>query len=209
MRQINQSNKRIPTSIDYSFIEKHYNVFFSKSIGFKLVNGFDIIIHDGPPYANGSLHIGNLLNKILKDIVCRNYIMQGKKVCFIHGWDCHGLPIEQRVRSQYDNEFKNDEDFFNKCEDYVHNQISSQREKIKKYLVHISSDSTETKSEDIDKDSNQKTGYTFGYYKTIDNSYRSVVIDSLFSLNRDGRIKKLFVLIIILFKKIQILLFLS
>lgn len=51
-------------------------------------------LHDGPPYANGPLHIGHALNKITKDIICRYQVGQGKKVSYIPGWDCHGLPIE-------------------------------------------------------------------------------------------------------------------
>lgn len=51
-------------------------------------------LHDGPPYANGPLHIGHALNKITKDLICRSEVSQGKKVSFIPGWDCHGLPIE-------------------------------------------------------------------------------------------------------------------
>lgn len=51
-------------------------------------------LHDGPPYANGPLHIGHALNKITKDIICRFEVAQGKKVSYIPGWDCHGLPIE-------------------------------------------------------------------------------------------------------------------
>jgi isoleucyl-tRNA synthetase len=51
-------------------------------------------LHDGPPYANGPLHIGHALNKITKDIICRHELGQGKKVNYIPGWDCHGLPIE-------------------------------------------------------------------------------------------------------------------
>ncbi|RDL31165.1 uncharacterized protein BP5553_09954 [Venustampulla echinocandica] len=52
------------------------------------------ILHDGPPYANGSLHIGHALNKILKDIVCRVKLQEGHRVVYVPGWDCHGLPIE-------------------------------------------------------------------------------------------------------------------
>lgn len=52
------------------------------------------ILHDGPPYANGPLHIGHALNKITKDLICRFQIGQGKKVNYVPGWDCHGLPIE-------------------------------------------------------------------------------------------------------------------
>ncbi|KAI6247159.1 Isoleucine--tRNA ligase, mitochondrial [Erysiphe necator] len=52
------------------------------------------LLNDGPPYANGDLHIGHALNKILKDIICRRRVQQGKKVIYVPGWDCHGLPIE-------------------------------------------------------------------------------------------------------------------
>ena len=55
------------------------------------------LLHDGPPYANGSIHMGHLLNKVLKDIVVRNRTMAGYEVPFVPGWDCHGLPIEHKV----------------------------------------------------------------------------------------------------------------
>ena len=55
------------------------------------------ILNDGPPYANGSLHIGHALNKVLKDIICRFQLLQGKQVEYIPGWDCHGLPIELKA----------------------------------------------------------------------------------------------------------------
>ena len=55
------------------------------------------VLHDGPPYANGSLHVGHALNKILKDIINKYHLLQGRKVRFVPGWDCHGLPIELKV----------------------------------------------------------------------------------------------------------------
>lgn len=55
------------------------------------------ILHDGPPYANGDLHVGHALNKILKDMICRVQVGQGKRVQYIPGWDCHGLPIELKA----------------------------------------------------------------------------------------------------------------
>ncbi|CAG8441470.1 17098_t:CDS:10 [Dentiscutata heterogama] len=61
------------------------------------------ILHDGPPYANGNLHIGHVLNKILKDIINRYKILKGHKVAFIPGWDCHGLPIELKALSELKN----------------------------------------------------------------------------------------------------------
>ena len=58
-------------------------------------------LHDGPPYANGSLHIGHALNKILKDMVVRSQQMMGKDARYIPGWDCHGLPIEWKIEEKY------------------------------------------------------------------------------------------------------------
>lgn len=57
-------------------------------------------LHDGPPYANGELHVGHALNKILKDITCRFQLSQGRRVDWVPGWDCHGLPIEQKALQQ-------------------------------------------------------------------------------------------------------------
>ena len=59
------------------------------------------ILHDGPPYANGHLHIGHALNKILKDVINRAQRMAGRDANYIPGWDCHGLPIEWKVEEQY------------------------------------------------------------------------------------------------------------
>jgi len=59
------------------------------------------ILHDGPPYANGHLHIGHALNKILKDMVTRSKQMMGKDSNYVPGWDCHGLPIEWKIEEQY------------------------------------------------------------------------------------------------------------
>ncbi|MBP7253156.1 MAG: isoleucine--tRNA ligase [Alphaproteobacteria bacterium] len=58
-------------------------------------------LHDGPPYANGNIHIGHALNKILKDIINRTYMLLGHDVAYIPGWDCHGLPIEWKIEEQY------------------------------------------------------------------------------------------------------------
>ena len=54
-------------------------------------------LHDGPPFANGDAHVGHALNMVLKDIVLKSRSMTGKKVPFVPGWDCHGLPIEHQV----------------------------------------------------------------------------------------------------------------
>ena len=59
------------------------------------------ILHDGPPYANGNIHIGTALNKILKDVVNRARQMGGYDADYIPGWDCHGLPIEWKIEEEY------------------------------------------------------------------------------------------------------------
>ncbi|MCA8932556.1 MAG: class I tRNA ligase family protein, partial [Rhodospirillaceae bacterium] len=59
------------------------------------------VLHDGPPYANGHIHIGTALNKILKDIVVRSYQMLGRDSVYVPGWDCHGLPIEWKIEEEY------------------------------------------------------------------------------------------------------------
>src|SRR5271155_4474720 len=59
------------------------------------------ILHDGPPYANGNIHIGHALNKILKDVINRSRQMAGYDAHYIPGWDCHGLPIEWQIEEAY------------------------------------------------------------------------------------------------------------
>lgn len=59
----------------------------------------EFVLHDGPPYANGDLHMGHAINKILKDIILRQNIINGRRVHYRPGWDCHGLPIELKAMS--------------------------------------------------------------------------------------------------------------
>ena len=65
------------------------------------------VLHDGPPYANGHIHMGTALNKILKDIIIRFHQMNGKDSIYVPGWDCHGLPIEWKIEEQYKKKKKN------------------------------------------------------------------------------------------------------
>ncbi|KAH7104986.1 isoleucyl-tRNA synthetase [Auriculariales sp. MPI-PUGE-AT-0066] len=64
------------------------------------VHGEEFVLHDGPPYANGSLHMGHALNKILKDFILRFQLLNGKRIEYIAGWDCHGLPIENKALAE-------------------------------------------------------------------------------------------------------------
>jgi isoleucyl-tRNA synthetase len=59
------------------------------------------ILHDGPPYANGDIHMGHAMNKVLKDMVVRSQTLLGKDAPYVPGWDCHGLPIEWKVEEEY------------------------------------------------------------------------------------------------------------
>ena len=65
------------------------------------------VLHDGPPYANGHIHMGTALNKILKDVIVRTQQMAGKDSIYVPGWDCHGLPIEWKIEEEYRKKGKN------------------------------------------------------------------------------------------------------
>ena len=85
------------------------------------------VLHDGPPYANGNIHIGHAMNKILKDFVNRYKMMSGYDITFIPGWDTHGLPIEQAVtNSGVDRKSMSKSDFRTLCEKYAYEQIAKQ-----------------------------------------------------------------------------------
>ena len=82
------------------------------------------ILHDGPPYANGHIHMGTALNKILKDMITRFHQMDGKDSIYVPGWDCHGLPIEWKIEEKYKKEKKNKDDvpikdFRKECRDFA------------------------------------------------------------------------------------------
>ena len=86
------------------------------------------ILHDGPPYANGHIHMGTALNKILKDIIIRFHQMTGKDSVYVPGWDCHGLPIEWKIEEQYKKKKKNKDevpikDFRQECREFAKNWI--------------------------------------------------------------------------------------
>ena len=98
------------------------------------------VLHDGPPYANGHLHIGHALNKILKDIVTRSRQMQGFDSNYVPGWDCHGLPIEWKIEEQYREKGKNKDDvpindFRKECRAFAAHWIDVQREEFKRLGV--------------------------------------------------------------------------
>jgi len=100
------------------------------------------ILHDGPPYANGDIHIGHAVNKILKDFIVRGALLSGHRSPYVPGWDCHGLPIELQVEKKIGKlgqKHAPDADpgvdartFRQHCRDYARLQIDRQREDFKR-----------------------------------------------------------------------------
>src|SRR3989338_5854525 len=88
------------------------------------------ILHDGPPYANGAIHLGHALNKTLKDIVVKAKTLSGLDAPYVPGWDCHGLPIELNVEKKLGKvgEKIDAETFRKACRDYADSQIDIQRQ---------------------------------------------------------------------------------
>ena len=98
------------------------------------------ILHDGPPYANGHLHIGHALNKILKDLINRSQQMLGKDANYVPGWDCHGLPIEWKIEEQYrakqqDKDAVPINEFRHECREFAEHWIDVQRDEFKRLGV--------------------------------------------------------------------------
>src|SRR5262245_53162820 len=98
------------------------------------------ILHDGPPYANGNIHIGHALNKILKDVVTRSWQMLGYDSNYVPGWDCHGLPIEWKIEEEYRAKGRNKDavpvvEFRRECRAFAAHWIDVQREEFKRLGV--------------------------------------------------------------------------
>ena len=95
------------------------------------------VLHDGPPYANGNIHIGHALNKILKDVIVRSQQMMGKDAAYVPGWDCHGLPIEWKIEEKYRKKGKNKDEvppleFRRECREFAQHWVDVQREEFKR-----------------------------------------------------------------------------
>ena len=98
------------------------------------------ILHDGPPYANGAIHIGHALNKILKDVVNRSQQMLGKDANYVPGWDCHGLPIEWKIEEKYRAAGKDKDavpivEFRRECREFAQYWVDEQRKEFKRLGV--------------------------------------------------------------------------
>ncbi|KPU28294.1 isoleucine--tRNA ligase [Caloranaerobacter sp. TR13] len=124
--------KREPNILEKWYEEDIYNKSLEKNKGNK-----SFILHDGPPYANGDIHLGHTLNKILKDIIIRYKTLRGFYAPYIPGWDTHGLPIELRAIKELGLSVKevSPVEFRNKCRDYALSQVEKQKEQFKRLGV--------------------------------------------------------------------------
>ena len=98
------------------------------------------VLHDGPPYANGNLHIGHALNKILKDVINRSQQMLGKDANYVPGWDCHGLPIEWKIEEEYRAKKMNKDEvpiveFRRQCREFAEHWIGVQKTEFRRLGV--------------------------------------------------------------------------
>ena len=127
--------------------------------------------HDGPPYANGPIHLGTSINKTLKDIACKSRLLSGYNISFVPGWDCHGLPIELNVeqKSGKPNKDISAKDFRAKCRDYANQQIAIQKKDFKRLGVLA--------------DWNNP-------YKTMDFSFEAGIIRALSEIVKSGHLVK-------------------
>jgi len=134
-------------------------------------DGPPFVLHDGPPYANGNIHLGTAMNKILKDFIIKTKNLQGFGVPYIPGWDCHGLPIEIKVDQELGSRKK-------------HMSIIEFREKCKKYAI---------KYVDIQRNQFKRLGVLGDWenpYLTIDHDYESEVLKHLSAFFSSGNIYK-------------------
>lgn len=127
------------------------------------------ILHDGPPYANGALHCGHALNKILKDIVVKSKTLSGYDAPYVPGWDCHGLPIELNVEKKYGKAGQklSHSDFRQKCRDYANSQIILQRNQFMRFGV---------------------LGDWFKHYATMNYEYEANIIRALGEIIKAGHL---------------------
>ena len=121
-------NKKEPVMLEKWEQDNLYQLLLEKNKG-----GKEYMLHDGPPYANGDMHCGHMLNRILKDIAIRFKAMQGYYTPFIPGWDTHGLPIENAVtKSGVNRKAISPIEFRLKCEEYAKKQVERQMAQVKR-----------------------------------------------------------------------------
>jgi len=130
------------------------------------------LLHDGPPYANGDIHLGHSVNKVLKDITIKSKTLQGLDSPFIPGWDCHGLPIELNVEKKHGKNselVKNNESFQKACKEYAESQINNQLDDFKRLGV---------------------LGDWENSYKSLDPTFEADIVRSLGIIYNEGHLEK-------------------
>ena len=130
------------------------------------------LLHDGPPYANGAIHLGHSVNKILKDITIKSKTLHGLDSPFIPGWDCHGLPIELNVEKKHGKNselVKNKEAFQKACKEYAESQINKQLDDFKRLGV---------------------LGDWENSYKSLDPKFEADIVRSLGIIYKEGHLEK-------------------
>ena len=123
-----------------SILEKWQTEEIYKKLRETSLNKEKFILHDGPPYANGHLHMGHALNKVLKDIIVKYQQLLNKNSIYVPGWDCHGLPIEWKIEEEYRAKKKNKDDvpvleFRKQCRDFANNWIDIQKKEFQRLGV--------------------------------------------------------------------------
>ncbi len=130
------------------------------------------LLHDGPPYANGDIHLGHSLNKILKDITIKYKTLSGFDAPYVPGWDCHGLPIELNVEKKHGKNselVKNKESFQKACKEYAETQINKQLDDFKRLGVF---------------------GDWENSYKSLDPKFEADIVRSLGIIYKEGHLEK-------------------
>ncbi|MDD4773096.1 MAG: isoleucine--tRNA ligase [Eubacteriales bacterium] len=124
--------QREPDILKMWYDDKIYELLLEKNEGKPL-----FVLHDGPPYANGNIHIGTSLNKILKDFIVKYKNMTGYKSPYVPGWDCHGLPTESAIikQTKIDRSKLSIPEFRDKCRDFASKYVDIQREQFKRLGV--------------------------------------------------------------------------
>ena len=116
-----------------ALVEKWKNENLYEEMNLNRKDAKEFVLHDGPPYANGNMHCGHMLNRILKDFVVRYKNMHGYKTPMVFGWDTHGLPIENQVtKSGVNRKTTPIVEFRQKCEEYAWKQVNNQKEQIRR-----------------------------------------------------------------------------
>ncbi len=122
------------------FVQYWDRINLYKKLRARTKNKEKFILHDGPPYANGNIHMGTALNKILKDIITKFHQMDGKDSVYVPGWDCHGLPIEWKIEEQYKKNKKNKNEvpiteFRKECREFANKWIKVHKDQFKRLGV--------------------------------------------------------------------------